>query len=135
MSKTAAFVFSALLLIALTAVAFFLSSLSSIGETLKDVNVTRGSVGEFVIGSEKQKLLSLPRVQFFATGSKACSTGWVDPSEATSKQIACLLSSPEWVASSVGTTAVCPKQSDVNTTLFFSGNLLKKVNVHCTRPE
>jgi len=117
------------------AIAFFFYALSHVGETLGDFAITQGKAGEFTIGAEKKVLLSQRGVQFFAAQPTTCSTGWVSPATANAKQTACLLRSNQWAASSIGTSAMCPRNTDVNTTLFFASNHLAKINVHCTRPE
>lgn len=117
------------------ATAFFFYALSQVGETLGDFTITQGKAGEFTIGAGKKVLLSQRGVQFFAAQPGACSTGWVSPATVNAKQTACLLRSNEWAASSKGTIAMCPHNTDVNTTLFFANNYLTKINVHCTRPE
>jgi len=117
------------------ATAFFFYALSHVGQTLGDFTITQGKAGEFTIGADKKVLLSQRGLQFFAAQPGACSTGWVSPATVNAKQTACLLRSSKWATSSEGTNAMCPRNTDVNTTLFFASGQLTKINVHCSRPE
>jgi hypothetical protein len=103
------------------------------GDVVKTVEITKGNVGDFIIGDSK--IAALSRITSGALlPMNECRSGWIDVAHINLSQKECLLRSDEWQVEQWG-TEVCPEYTDWHTKVIFTNNKLSKIEIRCFRPK
>jgi hypothetical protein len=109
----------------------------SLSTPVKTVRFSNGTAGAFAIGETKETILSrLPDETFSPRPKpKECPKNWIEVSNMSATEKACLLSTDTWMEGNSSTRGACPENTDVNTELRFTNGKLSEVVTECWRSK